>query len=72
MALDLTKGQHFYLVIETDCHGTATPVRLVSEDERLIYVSEINRFHRRTGVEARAVPVELPSFDRYLPKGGAV
>jgi hypothetical protein len=68
MALDLTQGQSFHLVIKTNRHGQATPVRIVSDCERLIFVSAFNRFHRRTGAVASTVPIELPSFQSALQR----
>lgn len=62
MALDLTQGCQFFLVVLTDRQGLRRPVRIVSEKERLIFASSVNVCAHRTGVVASVEPIELPGF----------
>lgn len=59
MALDLTQGSKFYLVVLTDREGNRRPVRIVSENERLTYMSSVNTSFHQTGVVASEEPIEL-------------
>jgi hypothetical protein len=72
MALDLTHGP-FFLVELTDRQGRRRPVRIVSEREKLIFVSSVNSSAHCTGVEASSRPIDLPIKLPALrgAKGGA-
>ena len=73
MALDLTLGGPFFLVVLTDRQGRRRPVRIVSDREKLIFMSSVNASTYLTGVEASLCRIRLPIKAPALRnvKGGA-
>lgn len=63
MALDLTHGRQFHMVVLTDAQGISKPVRIVADNERFIFMSGVNSMAHRTGIVASLRPIVLSGFE---------